>query len=434
MTTVVLKDLLELIGLFVVAAITLGVVFDKIAPGPWRNALVGLLCGVYAGLAMAMPLHLGNGFMIDGRSPYIIVAGLFGGPVGLAAALPIPLAVRIGAGGPAVLIGVAAILTAGAIGLIAHLVLRWSGRPLCRSAVAVTALAAPLTLLSIFVPHLAPRPGMFDPFLLPLLVWTPFATLIFGLCVSNELTRSDSNRLERESERFERSTRLVSPAVLSRHLHHQFELHEFCGTPHAYMLIAIDDAAGLRSALGARAFAALREAVARQIRAKTRRLDVVAALDTDRFGVLLPQTDRAAARPIAIAIQGAVAALRPPGAPVTVSIGMADVANTSRAEDVEAAAEGALFLANAVTPRGAIGPVDLIETTGPLVRSFPGAAPPLGARPPAALADPPAGHGPVLTTAPATLRKGEPMVCPASMREVLSDAAPAITPRVTRRA
>jgi GGDEF domain-containing protein len=105
------------------------------------------------------------------------------------------------------------------------------------------------------------------------------------------------------------------------------------------------------------------EAVRRSVRAT----DTCAAVDFDRFGILLPHASLAGALPVAERMR---ANLARDG--ISASIGVADAAGTAGLTDVRAAAEDALYAALAETPRGAIGrPPGAVPPAR--TRSFPGA-------------------------------------------------------------
>jgi GGDEF domain-containing protein len=112
------------------------------------------------------------------------------------------------------------------------------------------------------------------------------------------------------------------------------------------------------------------------LRLSVRECDLCAAVDFDRFGVLLPYANLPLALPVAERIRariGEAMAADELAGRVSVSVGLADAATTCGIVDVKAAAEGALYTANARAPRGAIGSAaDSVESDG-LIRSFPGA-------------------------------------------------------------
>lgn len=359
----VVTGLLYLTGLLFVASTFTGVVFDRMAPGRPRDAVLGTLFGATAGAAILASMTLPGGVVVDARMPLLVIAGLIGGPIGALAALPIPIGMRLEAGGTWV-IGVLSIMAGPLVGLAVRAVRARLGLPLDRTAVLWAAAATPLLMISaVFVPM--PLPAMVTTFLVPLVIFNAIGTLCVGFTVISELIRSETRHSANEREAFDARANLVPSSVFKSQLIHQWKLHEFFNTPHAYMLISIDDACTLKRAMGAKAFGALRMDVARVVSSHIRDADLATAKDFDRFAVLLPQSSVQISRSVATRIQERVRASIPgPHGPVTVSIGLADVSESMCAGDVEAIAEGALFLANARKPANAIGP-DYSETLAP---------------------------------------------------------------------
>jgi diguanylate cyclase (GGDEF)-like protein len=370
----VLVQLLQMVGLLVVLALALGLVFDHVERGLRRDVAVGLLSGTAAMSAMFLSYDFGAGFHTDARGPILMVGALFGGPVGALAALPLPLATRVVMGGPAVLVGVASILSALAVGLLVHAATRALSRPVDRLAVIALAALSPLTLVSLLAPHFAPEPGMLVPLVVPFLVFLPFGTAVLGLFTAAELARSDAARSRRETERFQRSTNHVSREFLDRQLAHYGHMHLRFGTHCGYMVVSVDEAAAIVRAIGERRWARLRTEIAQVLRSSVRDSDICAAVDFDRFGVLLPYTGEAGMQVVAERIQRNVIDSfgRSPAGAVTVSIGMASFTNGESAEDLVALAESALFVANARTPRNALGPLPKPRNAA-VIHSFPAA-------------------------------------------------------------
>ncbi|MEM8852673.1 MAG: LytS/YhcK type 5TM receptor domain-containing protein [Pseudomonadota bacterium] len=372
----VLPHLLQSVGFLVVAAFVLGVVFDKVSPGPLRQAVFGALCGVFAALTMAMNVAI-EGFVVDARTPLLVAAGMFGGPIGALLALPIPLGLRLHLGGPAALAGAVAVVSALSIGVAARVFVFSRGWPLDRRAVVIASLAAPLCLLALLAPGTPIPQDVVTLIILPFMVWLPFSTAILGLSCMNELTRSDASRREREAQRFRRRTQHLPQGVFDSQLDQLQRLNARYGTRYAMMVVAIDNADGLMKRLTRKRWMQLRTDIARIVRDSVRDCDVCTARGPDRFAVLLPHTTTRATLPAAERIRSATVALGEhdwhEASGPTVSIGVADVEDAFSADAVEVAAEGALYLARDRTPTGALGLPSGLNDDPTLVRSFPGA-------------------------------------------------------------
>lgn len=369
----VLVPLLQTASLLVVSSWLMGFIFDRTKPGAVRDAAVGLFFGLFALAAMMAATHLGA-FVIDGRSPFLIAAGLFGGPVGAALAVPLTLAMRLSVGGPAVVVGCAAIVGAAALGVVVRLAYdRW-GRSLNRSAVLSAATASPLLLLVFLLPQAQALGGLGSPIVVPLLGWLPFATLLVGFTTVNELVRSDAERAKAEAERFQRSTEHVAREMFETQLKHHWHLNARYGVHYAYMLVAVDDGPAMRAAMRPEAWKALRERIAKIIGDTVRESDICCATDFDRFAVLMPHTSFAGVISVAERIQTQVAQTvgRTPAGEITVSVGIAGVGEGQEVRDIEAAAEGALYLATARDKRNGLGTAAPAKGADEPMRSFPG--------------------------------------------------------------
>lgn len=89
-----------------------------------RDLLVGLIFGVGAVVSMLNAFQLATGVIFDARTVMISLAGLFGGPGGGVTAILIAGAWRAHLGGLGVLAGLATIVSAGLLGMLARHLLR----------------------------------------------------------------------------------------------------------------------------------------------------------------------------------------------------------------------------------------------------------------------------------------------------------------------
>jgi len=373
----VLDPLSGAVAILVAASLLTGLVFDKIGPGPLRDAMVGLVAAVAAlALAAATPA-VTDGPAVDGRSPILLVAGFFGGPAAALAALPLPLGVEMETAGRLLSPGVAAMLAAACLGTALRRLHDRRGWPIGRKSVLVLAAASPLPALPLLdTPFAAETAARAAPSgLATSLAWLPTATAVLGLLILNEAARAGRRRQEETVRRLHREADHVSADFFVTQLRHHFNLHDRYGAQFAYLIVAIDEAESLREAMRETDFAALRTRVARLVRDNVRDCDVCAPAGLDRFAVLLPYTGASAMALVADRIRHTIAdTFGREGRAVTVSVGMAHVDDANGPDDLPVLAEGALALARQATPRGAIGPRPaLAGSHRPVVRSFPGA-------------------------------------------------------------
>ncbi|MCF3936185.1 diguanylate cyclase [Acuticoccus sp. M5D2P5] len=378
-------------GILMLGAVVLGVVFDHTTSAR-RDLCVGIACGLLACGLMAMSMRA-SGFVIDGRGAVLAAAGLFGGPIGAVAALPLPLFLRNEIGGPAVVTGVVSMVAQAMLGVAVQHLRKRGGGAFERRSVLWLAAASPLVILALYIPGLAPAStaGLRAEIAVALLLWLPFSTLVFGLSTMNELSRANRLRAKRFTGQFERATGLIDGTLFDAQLMQHWRLHERYGSGYVYMLVSIDDVAALRRTYRGADWERLVVDIARALRGAIRHCDLCTRTDIDRFAVLLPHTTLPLARPVAERIASRVArtVTRPnmPNGRITVSIGIADVDGTQLPLDVLGIAEGELFLANGRMANGAIGPVEPVRK---IVRSFPGAVIEMGSAPSEAV--PPIGN------------------------------------------
>jgi diguanylate cyclase (GGDEF)-like protein/PAS domain S-box-containing protein len=118
------------------------------------------------------------------------------------------------------------------------------------------------------------------------------------------------------------------------------------GHPLSVVLLDLDGFKGVNDRHGHQAGDELLVAVARGLEQMTRATEVVARLGGDEFAILLPETTAEGAAATAERVRGAVAALPGDvGHGVTVSAGIADLAQAGGTEDLMRAADRALYRA-----------------------------------------------------------------------------------------
>ncbi|WMS43034.1 diguanylate cyclase [Acuticoccus sp. MNP-M23] len=370
----VLPNLLNPFAIVIIGSLAAGFLFDRVAAGRRRNVLIGLIGGAGSLAVMFTPSGVAP-FAIDGHICIILVASFFGGPLGALAAVPLPLAMQLELGGPAVPIGLGAIVLAALVGAGVRLACNRLGLRTRRRAVLLLAAASPLVVCALAVPSGGFLAGPTLLSLIGFLVWMPTLTFLFGILVGNELARSDAKRRQDDEQLFFSLTQTVRDSLLRSQIEHHERLHERYGVHYAYLLVALDDGEAMYERTPPADWVRFKAAVARQLRDCIRDSDVCAPLGEDRFGILLPYTSAANAYTVAERIQAAAnTILKFEGKPVSVSIGLAHVDDTMPANDVMITAEGALFLASANGQKNVIGPFPSDRLEGnPVVRSFPGA-------------------------------------------------------------
>ncbi|MFZ1059521.1 MAG: GAF domain-containing protein [Candidatus Rokuibacteriota bacterium] len=166
-------------------------------PAAARGSLTGLLFGVIALIGMFLRIQVAPGVNFDSRNVAVALAGVFGGPASAATAGSLVSAYRLWLGGIGASAGVAAILTAAALGAWVH----WRWGPRVREfgpwqfllLGAVLAASGLLWTLTLPDPDLAWR--MLKVFAFPVGVLYPLATMLAGLLLSH--AHEERERVER---------------------------------------------------------------------------------------------------------------------------------------------------------------------------------------------------------------------------------------------
>jgi LytS/YehU family sensor histidine kinase len=161
---------------------------------PFLQKLVsGTLVGVLGIAVILTPWDLRLGFVLNSRTIFFAIAGLFFGPIPLVAAVLMSGLFQFAQGGSGVLWGLLPIITSAALGLLWRLV-RWRGRDLAAISIQEWVLFA-LLVHSVLAFELLPQTRMFPPdqwirIGLIILVVYPLATVLLGIFMAGRLDRS----------------------------------------------------------------------------------------------------------------------------------------------------------------------------------------------------------------------------------------------------
>lgn len=118
----IILTLLQNIALIVLLAAVQQIVFDRwlVKDGLGEQVVSGILYGLVGIAAMANPLELTSGYIFDGRSVILSLAGAFGGPLTAGIAAVIAAAYRLWLGGIGAPAGVFVIIAAAGLGVLFH--------------------------------------------------------------------------------------------------------------------------------------------------------------------------------------------------------------------------------------------------------------------------------------------------------------------------
>jgi len=175
----------------------------NLIPAAARGSLTGLLFGVIALIGMFLRIQVAPGVNFDSRNVAVALAGVFGGPASAATVGAVVVAYRLWLGGIGASAGVAAILTAAALGAWVH----WRWGPRVREfgpwqfLLLGAALAASGLLWTFALPDSDLAWRMLKVFAFPVGVLYPLATMLAGLLLSHgHEERERVERRRREAE------------------------------------------------------------------------------------------------------------------------------------------------------------------------------------------------------------------------------------------
>lgn len=360
------------LAVLTVCSLAMGVVFDKWEVGRWRSAMIGCVAGTaLVGLFAVSGIAMGAG--AAGGGALVLIAGLLGGTIAVAAALVLPLSLSLEIGGASAAPLALLLLGSGAMGIAASRLCRSRGWSLHRRCILMLAGLSPLSLFAplLLFPHALAGGRAHGA---ALMVELMIATALFGLLTFSERARAHAERQDCREDDVDADTTLVAAELFDGQLRHHFELHNRYGVQFGYLVVGIDERGALRQSLPATAWQRVRADVARHVRAAVRDCDICSAVGASETGVLLPYIGRAEMRSVAARIRDAIAEAALPCQPeISVSVGMAHVSEASGVDELCVLAENALTVARTARPRGAIGPPRSAADEQPVVlRSFPG--------------------------------------------------------------
>ncbi|HAC14816.1 MAG TPA: hypothetical protein DCE78_02560 [Bacteroidetes bacterium] len=192
------------LSLYVAFAIISGYVEKRV---PSRNingtVLQGLLFGGVAILGMLQPFTLAEGIFFDGRSVVISLSVLFFGPITGLITTILVVTTRIIMGGDGILMGVAVAISAFLIGLLFR---KYWDRKSVPSAIFLLGMGLAVHVVMVMLMILLPsnmQMVVFQTVTVSILILYPFATLLSGKILSDQVTiRGLSNDLQESEQKF----------------------------------------------------------------------------------------------------------------------------------------------------------------------------------------------------------------------------------------
>ena len=187
----IILELIQNVSLFALVVVGYAAIRRRMQlPPRLRDAVIGLVFGGGALLAMSVPVSLAPGIAIDGRSALISTAAIFGGPAAMVITVAMSLAYRLWLGGAGALPASFSIICTGMSGLICYQLIR-------RKSVT----AGPLTFFVLGAAVVSIGLGLFlalrwevieqvvSRLVLPLYLVVPCSTMILGVMLQREDVR-----------------------------------------------------------------------------------------------------------------------------------------------------------------------------------------------------------------------------------------------------
>ncbi len=164
-------------------------------------ALQGTLFGVVAVLGMLKPLNLGPGLIFDGRSVMISLCALYFGPVSVAISVVLTAAYRIYLGGPGMLTGLLVTLSSAIVGLAARRLQKPDEKIVSILRLYVFGIIVHVTMIALmFTMPDGIGLSVIRKIGIPVIVLYPFATILAGKILSDQVSARMAVASLRESE------------------------------------------------------------------------------------------------------------------------------------------------------------------------------------------------------------------------------------------
>ncbi|MDY0884594.1 PAS-domain containing protein [Dongia soli] len=199
-------QLLQNVSLFALVVVGYAAIRRRQTLSPvLRDAIIGLVFGGCMVLAMSLPVVLGPGVMIDGRSVLTGTVAVFGGPLGTVVALVMAIGYRVWLGGSGAAAGVIAISIAGLVGLtFRSLLLRGKFKSGPLTFLVLGTLVVSATIAAFFLLRWNAISPIAHELVVPLYLVVPIGTAVLGAMLMREDARLALQRtLSRQTRLFE---------------------------------------------------------------------------------------------------------------------------------------------------------------------------------------------------------------------------------------
>jgi len=321
----------------------------RLSPVP-ESAILGVVFGLGACLAMLDPLRLRPGVFVDCRATMVLLSGLFGGPAAGMISTLIAAGMRIYLGGLGRVPGSVSVGIAGSIGIALYLALRRSRRPVTFSDILVLAAVSPLTFAAIFFAPWEIAINSLAGTFITTSILRALGVIFLGALLLQERRRVAAEDRIREMAGADELSGLANRRAFYQALNSAVDEHRMRRVDFAVVITDLDYFKSINDRYGHQAGDDVIKKVAEVLRATIRDGDVAARIGGEEFAVLLTGTNREGAMLVSDRIRASIA-----GSSITVgtetvpfpaSMGLAASTRADRPADaMMSAADTALYLA-----------------------------------------------------------------------------------------
>ena len=318
-----------------------------------RFFLLGVMLGLGASFMMLHPIEQAPGIIFDTRHMFVGFAGLLGGGIGAVSALVIATATRMALAGAGMPIGILVLVTAAAIGILAHTFIdrirlhapwSWAAFGLLLSLSLSWILLLPDPMRSLWLRDMAPI----------LIAGNVIGAVAAGYLLSSVSEAADQRHRAVTQSRMDDLTGILNRRGLNMEYHSAVSRRT--GTGVALLTIDLDHFKQVNDSFGHVVGDHLLERVSGQINQLVRKDDIVARMGGDEFVVVLTNTTKETAESTAERLHRAISegrkapesdrALQEAYGIVTASIGVAfSRTPPEHLEDLLAASDKLLYIA-----------------------------------------------------------------------------------------
>jgi diguanylate cyclase len=321
-----LPSLVRVLGQVAIIVYAYSWVIRIVERGILKSVAVGLLFGLVGILSMADPIRWMPGVIQDGRSILLVLAPVYGGPLGTIVAAVMMGLFRFMIGGMGAVGGVAGIVIVAIAGYMLSLLPRqWIGTGWRRSALFGLATCTSLVVL-FFLPWAVARELLISA-TLPVTIVNVLGVFLLSDLLEREQYRIGIQRALENEASLDPLTQLPNRRVLQREGDRCSKEAGTRRTPFSIIMLDIDHFKKINDSWGHSFGDTVLARLADVIRQTVRKTDIAARYGGEEIVVLLPNTDTKAATAIAEKIrrdiEATVLMFEQESIRVTVSIGIA---------------------------------------------------------------------------------------------------------------